>query len=110
MKETHGSYFQYGKRLEHYTRQVVWMSLCINACDDDYYYYSYGNNNPSRAKVFEIFLIYNIIIGGIVSATSIISVVNYLVITFTIVFIHIKIPRITTQAKEVIVAMSPTMG
>src|SRR5215213_3472796 len=31
-------------------------------------------------------------------------------ILFTLVFLHIKIPRITTQAKVVIVAMSPTMG
>ncbi len=36
---------------------------------------------------------------------------NYLLISFfVIVFLHIKIPRITTQAKVVIVAMSPTMG
>src|SRR5215212_4086607 len=36
--------------------------------------------------------------------------INYLlIIFFTLVFLHIKIPRIARQAKEVTVATSPTM-
>ena len=45
-----------------------------------------------------------------VIATSILSSDKLPRDHFIIVFLHIKIPRITTQAKEVIVAMSPTIG